>query len=125
MTDCVDKNPRVTACLFRYYSGECCTGRDYKLTYQRACADLAPVTSHLEGVGNYHAACAAITLVHYTPPPFIALIVPCNFDAVKPFFHKCDASKQTCDTLKRLEKPPDKYKIFVKTPPTRHFYLAI
>ncbi len=46
---------------------------------------LAPLTSHLEGVGNYHAACAAITLVHYTPPPFIALIVPCNFNAVKLF----------------------------------------
>jgi len=45
-----------------------------------------PDTSHLEGVGNYLAACAAITLVHYTPPPFIALIVPCNFDPVKIFF---------------------------------------
>jgi hypothetical protein len=52
-------------------------------TYQRACARLAPVTSHLEGVGNYHAACAAITLVHYTPPPFIAHIVHCKPDAVK------------------------------------------
>src|SRR5438876_3743063 len=53
---------------------------------KRVCADLAPVTSHLEGVGNYHAACAAITLVHYTPPPFIALIVPCNSEPVKLFF---------------------------------------
>ncbi len=71
---------------FCHYSGERCTGRDYKFTYQQACADLAPVTSELEGVGNYHAACAAITLVHYTPPPFIALIVPCNSNAVKLFF---------------------------------------
>jgi len=37
------------------------------------------------GVGNYLAACAAITLVHYTPPPFIALIVHCNLNAVKIF----------------------------------------
>ena len=27
-------------------------------------AALEPATSHLEGVGNYHAACAAKTLVH-------------------------------------------------------------
>ncbi len=46
---------------------------------------LAPVTSHLEGVGNDLAACAAITLVHYTPPPFIAFIVPCNLETVKLF----------------------------------------
>jgi hypothetical protein len=44
---------------------------------------LAPVTSHLEGVGNYHAACAAITLVHYTPPPFVAIILPCICPVVK------------------------------------------
>ena len=44
-----------------------------------------PVTSHLEGVGNDLAACAAITLVHYTPPPFIAFIVPCNLETVKLF----------------------------------------
>src|SRR5215472_3845052 len=65
--------------------GRCCTGRNYKFTYQRACSGLAPDTSHLEGVGNYLAACAAITLVHYTPPPFIALIVPCNSNSVKIF----------------------------------------
>ena len=44
---------------------------------------LAPVTSHLEGVGNYHAACAATTLVHYTPPPFVAIIIPCICPVVK------------------------------------------
>jgi hypothetical protein len=81
----VDKNPRATACLISPLLWGRCTGRDYKFTYQRACADLTPDTSHLEGVGNYLAACAAITLVHYTPPPFIALIVPCNLKAVKIF----------------------------------------
>ncbi len=79
------KTPEQQHVLHRHYSGERCTGRDYKFTYQLACADLTPDTSHLEGVGNYLAACAAITLVHYTPPPFIALIVPCNFNPVKIF----------------------------------------
>ena len=85
LADDVDKNPRVTAFLNRHYSGERCTGRDFNFTYQRTEPTLAPVTSHLEGVGNYLAACAAITLVHYTPPPFIAFIVPCNSEAVKLF----------------------------------------
>ncbi|HEU0002288.1 MAG TPA: hypothetical protein VFQ36_15400, partial [Ktedonobacteraceae bacterium] len=39
--------------------------------------------SHLEGVGNYLAACAAITLVHYTPPPFVGIILPCICPYVK------------------------------------------
>ena len=46
---------------------------------------LPPTTSHLEGVGNYYAACAATRFIHYTPPPFIALIVPCNLGDVKTF----------------------------------------
>src|SRR5215467_13856036 len=79
------KTPEQQQFYQRHYSGERCTGRDYKFTYQQARADLTPVTSHLEGVGNYLAACAAITLVHYTPPPFIALIVHCNSKAVKIF----------------------------------------
>jgi hypothetical protein len=44
---------------------------------------LTPVTSHLEGVGNYLAACAAVTLVHYTPPPFVGIILPCIYPSVK------------------------------------------
>ena len=44
---------------------------------------LTPVTSHLEGVGNYLAACAAFTLVHCTPPPFIGIILPCIYPSVK------------------------------------------
>ena len=46
---------------------------------------LASITSLLEGVGNYCAACAATRFVHYTPPPFVALIVHCFFSAVKSF----------------------------------------
>jgi hypothetical protein len=79
------KTPEQQQFCKRHYSGERCTGRDYKFTYQQASADLTPVTSHLEGVGYYLAACAAITLVHYTPPPFIAIIVHCNSNAVKIF----------------------------------------
>ena len=48
-------------------------------------AALEPATSHLEGVGNYCAARAATMFVHYTPPPFIAHIVPCISCAVKLF----------------------------------------
>ncbi len=44
-----------------------------------------PTTSHLEGVGNYLAARAATTFIHYTPPPFIALIVHRISCAVKLF----------------------------------------
>ena len=44
-----------------------------------------PTTSHLEGVGIYYAARAATMFVHYTPPPFIAHIVPCISFAVKLF----------------------------------------
>ena len=44
-----------------------------------------PTTSHLEGVGNYLAARAATTFIHYTPPPFIALIVHRISSAVKLF----------------------------------------
>jgi hypothetical protein len=44
-----------------------------------------PTTSHLEGVGNQYAARAATMFIHYTPPPFIALIVPCISRAVKLF----------------------------------------
>ena len=57
-------------------------------------AALEPATSHLEGVGNYLAARAATTFIHYTPPPFIALIVPCNLGDVKTFV-KIDPS-QAC-----------------------------
>ena len=56
---------------------------DYKMHLPVILNRLAPVTSHLEGVGNYHAACAATTLVHYTPPPFIAIIIPCICPIVK------------------------------------------
>ncbi len=48
-------------------------------------AALVPTTSHLEGVGNHYAARAATMFVHYTPPPFIAHIVPCISCAVKLF----------------------------------------
>lgn len=44
-----------------------------------------PTTSHLEGVENYWAACAATTFIHYTPPPFIAHIVHRISCAVKLF----------------------------------------
>ena len=60
---------------------------------------LAPVTSHLEGVGNYHAACAATTLVHYTPPPFVAIIIPCICPVVKPLM-KIRLDSAVTSTLK-------------------------
>ncbi len=39
-------------------------------------AGLTPDTSLLEGVRVHITACAATTLIHYTPPPFIERIVP-------------------------------------------------
>lgn len=42
------------------------------------------ISSRLEGARTYNAACAATTLIHYTPPPFDDVIVPSNF-------HPCQA----------------------------------
>ena len=92
MTDYVDKNPRAIAYLILpspwgraaqvvFYQSQM---RKIPPTSELEPA-LAPVTSHLEGVGYDLAACAAMTLVHYTPPPFIAFIVPCNLETVKLF----------------------------------------
>jgi hypothetical protein len=81
------KNPRVKANLTDAITlGGRCTGRKHYYYLPVSCeAALPPATSHLEGVGNHYAACAATTFVHYTPPPFVALIVHCISDAVKPF----------------------------------------
>ena len=61
-----------------------CTGRKRSPPTSELEAALGPATSHLEGVGNHRAAHAATTFIHYTPPPFIALIVQCISCAVNP-----------------------------------------
>lgn len=84
------KNPRARGkCLFLHRSGGCCTGSKQKtylpvlvcinphltqgLVKRESQLTLGP--SRLEGVGIYNAACAATTLIHYTPPPFDVGIV--------------------------------------------------
>jgi hypothetical protein len=95
MTDYVDKNPRAIACLILPSLWGRAAQVGFSISFQSQMRKvpptselepaLTPVTSHLEGVGNDLAACAAITLVHCTPPPFIAFIVPCNLETVKLF----------------------------------------
>ena len=46
---------------------------------------LKPDPSLLEGAGISITACAATTLIHYTPPPFIEGIVPLVFRACQAF----------------------------------------
>jgi hypothetical protein len=80
----VDKNPRATASLiFAIALGSAAQVGNIKTYLPVISNRLTPVTSHLEGAGNYLAACAAITLVHYTPPPFVGIILPCIYPSVK------------------------------------------
>jgi hypothetical protein len=61
----VDKNPRATASLnFAIALGSAAQVGIIKTHLPVISNRLTPVTSHLEGVGNYLAACAAKTLVH-------------------------------------------------------------
>ncbi len=77
------KKPRVRAEFFRLHSGSAAqagcslhptsmfipTFIKYNYLILRD-GWLTPIPSLLEGVGIYTAACAAYTLIHYTPPPF-------------------------------------------------------
>jgi hypothetical protein len=80
----VDKNPRATASLnFAIALGSAAQVGIIKTHLPVISNWLTPVTSHLEGDGNFIAACAANTLVHYTPPPFVGIILPCIYASVK------------------------------------------
>jgi len=80
----VDKNPRATASSnFAIALGSAAQVGIIKTHLPVISNRLKPATSHLEGAGNYLAACAAITLVHYTPPPFVGIILPCICPYVK------------------------------------------
>jgi hypothetical protein len=91
----VYKNPRATASFdFAIALGGRCTGRDDISPTSEPESALEPITSHLEGVRNYLAACAATTFVHLHTTSFRCAYCTLHFAGCQVFSENSLQSKQ-------------------------------